>query len=299
MAGFLYKLLFGFIYLVSLLPFWVLHGLSNFLFLIVYYGVGYRKKMVFSNLHKAFPEKSEKEIKKIAKDFYLHFCDLIIESVKSVSMNQKSFMKRYAVKNWDMLFDRLKKGESLLLVSPHSGNWEWVFSLVEFIPGTIYAIYQPLRNKHFDQYIRDTRQRYGVIMISMRETFRRILAAHEEKTQIVSWFAADQACNPQKAHWTTFLNQKTTFHAGYEDLAIQTNQAVLFLDIKKIGRSKYELELKVICDDPSKIQKGEIVDEFARLTEARIRETPAYWLWSHNRWKHAPESRVIREDSAL
>lgn len=291
MAKFLYKFLFSFIYLIALLPFWVLHRLSDFLFLIVYYGIGYRRKMVIKNLKNAFPEKSDQEIKLLSKQFYAHFCDLLIESVKSVAMPQKEFNKRYRVKNWDALYDRLKKGESPLLVSPHSGNWEWVFSLVEFIPVDVYAVYQPLRNPHFDQYIRDTRQKYGAIMISMSETFRQLLKAHHEKRQIVTWFAADQACRPDKAHWVHFLHQETTFHAGYEALALETQQAVLFLDIKKIARSKYELELHLIHEANQEIQKGDIINQFARLTEARIKETPAYWLWSHNRWKHAPPTK--------
>lgn len=281
-----YRLLFGIVYLISLLPFWVLHSFSNFLFLIIYHLIGYRKKMVYQNIKLAFPEKPEKEIKKIVKDFYLHFCDLIIESVKSASMTQKGFTKRYQIKNWDELLTRLERGERPLLVSPHSGNWEWVFSLVEFIPVPVFAIYQPLRNRHFDKYVRDTRQRYGAIMISMKETFKRILAAHQTQTAHISWFAADQACRPSRAYWATFLNREATFHKGYEEIAKQTNQAVLFLDIKKVARSKYELEIIPICEDPSQVKEGEIVQTFVNLTEKRIKETPAYWLWSHNKWKH-------------
>lgn len=286
MTALLYRLLFAFFYLLSLLPFWVLHGLANGIYVLVFHLIAYRKKMVISNLKKAFPEKTEADIQKIAREFYLHLADLMIESIKSVSMNQKAFEKRYRPKNWEVLLDRLKAGDNVLLVSPHSGNWEWVFSLVDKIPVTVYAIYQPLKNKYFDQYIRDTRQRYGAKMISMRETFKKILEAHKNQEQMISWFAADQACNPEKAHWVKFLGQDSTFHAGYEDIAKQTNQAVLFLDIKKVKRSYYELEFMIICEDPNTMTKGEIVETFAELSEKRIRETPAYWLWSHNRWKH-------------
>lgn len=286
----LYQILFGFLYLLSLLPFWILHGLANFLYFLVYHIFGYRKKMVFKNLKNAFPEKTEKDITKIAKKFYLHLADLMIESVKSASMNQKTFQKRYKLKNWEELLDRLKKGDNVLLVSPHSGNWEWVFSLVDKIPTKVYAIYQPLKNKHFDKYIKNTRERYGAKLISMKETFKIILEAYENKEQMISWFAADQACKPERAYWTTFLGQDTTFHAGYEAIAKQTNQAVLFLDIKKVRRSYYELEIKVICKDSNLMKEGEIVEKFARLTEKRIKETPSYWLWSHNRWKYHRDS---------
>lgn len=286
MKKILHQILFGFLYLLSLLPFVVLHLLSNAIYVLVYRIIGYRKKMVFKNLQNSFPEKSPQEIRAIAQQFYLHLADLIIESIKSVSMTQKGFNKRYKMINWHEILDRLQQGKSILLVSPHTGNWEWVFSLVHYIPVKVYAIYHPLTNLHFDTYIRQTRQRYGAEMISMKETFKRILESYEQKQQMLSWFAADQACNPEKAHWATFLGQDTTFHAGYESIARETAQVVLFLDIKKIKRSHYELEIIPICENPKDMQQGEIVNTFVALTEKRICENPAYWLWSHNRWKH-------------
>ena len=123
-------------------------------------------------------------------------------------------------------------------------------------------------------------------MVPRKETYTRILGAIEDKEQTLSWFAADQACPPDKAHWVKFLGQDTTFHGGYETLAKQTGQKVLFLDIKKVRRSHYELEFIPICENPSEVSNGTIVEAFAHLTEKRIIKDPAYWLWSHNRWKY-------------
>jgi KDO2-lipid IV(A) lauroyltransferase len=123
-------------------------------------------------------------------------------------------------------------------------------------------------------------------MISKKEVFKRILESVENKEQTVSWFAADQACKPDKATWLNFLNQDTTFHSGYESLAKETEQAVYYLDIKKVKRSYYELDFIPITENPNEAEKGSIVLEYSRLTEKRIQENPAHWLWSHNRWKH-------------
>lgn len=292
MTALLYRFLFGFLYLLSLLPFWLLHRLADMLYFLIYYFLGYRKKVVFQNLRTAFPQKEEREIRAIAKAFYLHLVDLMMESIKSVSMRQKDFAKRYRVRNWHVLLDRLQNDESVLIVSPHTGNWEWVFALVFHIPADVYAVYQPLSNKYFDRYIRQTRQRYGAKMISMKETFKAILDAYQAEKQIVSWFAADQACKPEKAYWTDFLNQETTFHGGYEKIARQTRQTVLFLDIKKVKRSHYELGLTCICNDPRSMPPGQIVEKFAELAELRIRENPPFWLWSHRRWKHKRAEEV-------
>jgi len=281
-----YTLVFGFIHLISLLPFWILHRISDVLFLLIYYMVGYRKGMVLKNIKRSFPEKSDAEAKQIRKDFFRHFSDLMIESVKSATMGQKEFRKRYFITNQHLLDTYHEKGKSIIILSPHTGNWEWIFSLVDVIPYDVYAVYQRLTNPYMDRYIRKTRQRFGAMMIPTTRTFKIILDAAQRGDQFLAWFAADQSARPNTAQWVEFLNQDTSFHKGYEDLAKEVNQTVLFLDIKKVKRSFYELELHVIADDPRSLPEGTIVTEFARLTEKRIRENPPYWLWSHNRWKH-------------
>lgn len=291
MKATLYKLLFGVVDLISLLPFWILHCVADVLYFLIYYVVGYRKKLFSRNIKNSFPEKSDAEIKKIRKQFYKHFADLLVESVKSSTMGQKEFQKRYHVKNWEKLIVFLSTGKSIIVLSPHTGNWEWVFSLVHLIPCKVYAVYQTLMNPQVNTYIKDTRQRYGAVMISRKETFDRVLGSIEQKEQTLTWMAADQACKPNKATWVKFLGQDTTFHGGYEALAKQTNQAIYFLDIKKIKRSYYELDFICISDNPQEVPDGGIVKEFTYLTEQRIKEDPAYWLWSHNRWKHKKEVR--------
>lgn len=299
MKKLLYKALFGYLYLLSLLPFWLHRGFANCLYFLVYYLFGYRKAVILGNLKQAFPEKSPKEIEKISKDFYLHLCDLMTESIKGVSMNQIDFQKHYKVLNWDILFDEHKKGNSVILISPHTGNWEWVFSLVDRLVhpvfDNVFAIYQPLQNPYFNDYVLETRQRYGAQLIPMRETYKYILEAHKTNKQVVSWFAADQSPSPENAYWTTFLHQDTAFHAGYARIATQTNQTIMFLDIKKVKRNFFELTLIPIdyksvgnAENEGNPQKQQdfIVENFARLTEKRINENPAYWLWSHKRWKH-------------
>lgn len=281
-----YQFIFGFIDLISLLPFWILHRISDLLFILIYYIVGYRKTLVLENIKRSFPEKSEQEVRKIRKDFFRHFSDLMVESVKSSTMGQKEFQKRYFITNQHLLDEYYKMGKSIIVLSPHTGNWEWIFSLVPAIPYDVYAVYQRLTNPDMDQYIRKTRQRFGAMMIPTNKTFRIIMGAVNKGDQFLTWFAADQSARPNKAIWVQFLNQETSFHKGYEDLARKTNQTVLFLDIKKVKRSYYELEFHEITDDPQSLPEGAIVAEFARLTEKRIRENPPYWLWSHKRWKH-------------
>ena len=201
-------------------------------------------------------------------------------------MSQKEFQKRYFIVNQDLIDQYYEKGQSIIVLSPHTGNWEWIFSVVHVIPYDVFAIYQKLTNPNMDEFIRRTRQRYGARMIPTKQAFSTVIEAANNGKQVLTWLASDQACKPEKAEWVHFLNQDSTFHKGFENLAKQTNQPVFFLDIKKVKRSYYQLELTLITDTPNAMPDGAIVREFARLTEKRIKEDPAYWLWSHNRWKH-------------
>ena len=48
------------------LPFWILYGLADIAYVVIYYVVGYRKKVVKENLRNSFPEKTDKEIAKFS-----------------------------------------------------------------------------------------------------------------------------------------------------------------------------------------------------------------------------------------
>ena len=171
MAKLYYRFLFCVIHLISLLPFWVLHRISDVLYLLNYYIIGYRKNIVLENIKRSFPDKPENEVRKIRKEFFRHFSDLIVESVKSATMGQKEFNKRYYITNQQLLDDYHKMGKSIIILSPHTGNWEWIFSLVPVIPYDVYAVYQRLTNPYMDEYIRKTRQRFGAVMIPTTKTF--------------------------------------------------------------------------------------------------------------------------------
>ena len=62
-------------------------------FVLAYYLMGYRKKVVLNNLLIAFPEKTEQERIKIAKQFYKNLIDTFIETIKLLSISDKAFAK--------------------------------------------------------------------------------------------------------------------------------------------------------------------------------------------------------------
>lgn len=274
---------------VSLLPFPMLYAFSDFLFVFIYSIFGYRKKVVFTNLRNSFPNKSEEEINKIAKLFYHHFCDVIVESLKSFTISENEILKRMVLKNPDLLNSYYDQNKSIILSGGHYNNWEWIaIALDQQIKHQSIAIYKTLANKFFDEKMRTTRSRYGLMMISTK----RVKVIFEEfKSQLTATiFANDQS--PRKSennYWMTFLNQDTAVLFGTEKYAKDYNYPVLFGSIDKVKRGYYSLYFTVVENDPANSPYGKITETTTRLLEEQILKAPQYWLWTHRRWKHKRE----------
>lgn len=280
------KILFRlFIKPLSLLPFWALYLFSDFLYLIVFYFVKYRKKVVFTNLKNSFPNKSEQEIKVIAKGFYRHFCDLIIEALKIFSISEKELNKRCKIRNPELLQSYLLKGKSLIVAGGHYNNWEMAATSSNFmIPHQAIGIYTPLKNKFFNEQIIKSRTKFGMQLIRKKEIKTSFEKNKNRPTAIL--FLADQSpASGRTAYWTTFLNQDTGVMIGAEKCAKQYDYPVVFGKIIKVKRGYYELKFIPLEDQPRATQYGEISEKYTRLLEKIIIENPEYWLWSHKRWK--------------
>jgi len=239
------------------------------------------------NLRKSFPEKNEKELERICKDFYHYLCDLFLETFKTLTISKKAMLRRFAfAPGAQEVFDKLAdEKRSVVLVMGHLGNWEWAgnsFSLV--CKHQLYVIYHPLSNKHFNKLIYDMRTRFGTKLIAMRETFRDMVANRDIVSATA--FIADQTPSPEGAYWTTFLNQETPVFTGTEKIARKLNYPIVYACIKRVKRGYYEIYAEVLCSDPKSTSDGEISEMHTRRLEKDIIAQPEVWLWSHRRWKH-------------
>ncbi|MCG8576027.1 MAG: lipid A biosynthesis acyltransferase [Flavobacteriales bacterium] len=254
---------------------------------LTYRVIRYRRKVVHGNLVRAFPDKSAAEIQKIERDFYRHFMDFIAESIKAVSISKKQVLKRTSIKNPELLEELAKQNRSVIVVCGHYNNWEfYALSLPELVPSyTPYSVYQPLSNPFFDKILFRSRTRYGMNLIKTREVipfFKN--STHQEKLVVI---VNDQSpSNKKKAHWNTFLNQETGWNIGPEKLAQKFDHVVLFGHSERVKRGYYEVEFKLITEDPPSMPKGEITDVYSKMLEELIISDPKNWLWSHKRWKH-------------
>lgn len=287
MMAIVFYLSLPFIYLISILPFPVLYLFSDFVFVLIYYVVGYRKKVVKQNLKNSFPEKSEKEILKLRRNFFRYLCDLFLETFKTLTISKESMIKHCVmnVASRTLLNKLYEEKKSVILVLGHLGNWEWggnTFSIM--CKQQLYVIYHPLENKHFNNLVIGMRTRFGTKLIEMKNTFRDMAAKKNEINATA--FIADQTPHPDNAYWTTFLNQDTPVFWGTEKIARKLNYPIVFINTKKIKRGHYEIFAEILCENPSSTSDGEISDMHTKKLEEEIRKNSEIWLWSHKRWKH-------------
>ncbi len=281
-----------FLDLLARFPFWLIYLISDFLYILMFFLIRYRKKVVASNLKNAFPEKTNEERVKIMKLFYRHFCDLILESVKVPGMKEKDFNERLEIQNIDIVNQFYTRGKSLIALTMHYNNWEWGTRLSKFVNHQVLAVYKPLHNTEFDKYMIKTRTVKGTELIKNNQVLRRILTAEKRKEPVIVWLASDQTPPFLHSSWYMFLNQEAIFYPGPATLAKQFNLPIVFQWVEKTGRGKYKSKIELLIDNPAELSESEIIKTYIRKMEEIIRETPGFYLWSHKRWKHKKPSET-------
>lgn len=282
-----FYIVYPIIWLISRLPMRVLYIFSDFFFYILYYFVGYRKKVVKANIKMAFPKKDEKEINLITKRFFKHFIDLIFESVKSFTISEKEILKRYKYKNPELINEIAKQGKSIALVGAHQANWEWSISLPLVLDIMTTGAYTKLRNKLFEKKVKESRSKFGVNGVKTSETVKRIHENYKNNIQSLYILLSDQSPQVHKTHyWTEFLGVKVPVHTGAEMLAKRYDLTVVNYAIKKVKRGYFEVEFTLITDEPKSFDNYQITDKYLRITEENIHKQPEFYLWSHKRFKH-------------
>jgi len=248
---------------------------------------GYRKKTVIPNLKLVFPEKSEEEILDLASKFYHHLCDMIIESIKSLTISEKELKKRFIPTNIDLINDLEKKNQSIILMCAHYGSWEWIFIIQNYINYKGYAIYKRLGNKYFDRLVKRIRAKYNTYLITNKEAIKTLEKAKKDGVLTINGFISDQSPKVNKAYyWNEFMGVKVPMHTGAEVLAKKLDMAVVFFRVERKKRGFYELTFETITENPKEFKDYEITDLFFKLVEKQIYEKPEYYLWTHKRWKH-------------
>jgi KDO2-lipid IV(A) lauroyltransferase len=288
------KLLFAFFsafsWCIARAPKFIMYGIADILYVLTYYLIGYRKKVVFENLQRAFPEKDQKARIKIAKKFYRHLADIVVEDLAMFRMSSKRVKTFVNFHNIELLQEEAYKDRDIITTLGHYGNWEFMVTLPLFYSLKIVSVYKPLSNKFFDKEVRAMRERFGGDTATMQNTLRVALQLHKSSERFAMGLLSDQ--RPQKAHskyWLPFLNQETAILPGPDKIARKIDALVIFANIQKTRRGHYDIHLELLTDRPGDLPADEISKMHTKRLEEIIKENPEYWLWSHKRWKYKKE----------
>jgi KDO2-lipid IV(A) lauroyltransferase len=280
------RCLLGLMGRVSRLSFATLYRISDVLSGLLYYVLRYRRRVVYDNLHSAFPDLSETEIRHIARAFYRHLADALLETSKLARMDVATLRERMRVKNPEPVEDCLRQGGGVILLCAHYGNWEWMLALWALrSPGRMMFSYKPLAIAPVDEAVKAVRQRFGGRAVESGRIYRTVLEVAGRGIPTLTYMVVDQAPGRRNRFWTRFLHRDTAFFVGAERLARRTGQPVFWLELHKPARGFYELELKLLSAHPQDEPPFAVSERYARCLERAIRARPELWLWSHRRWK--------------
>lgn len=279
-----YKTIF---YIIGNLPSSILYKFSDILSFVVQYIIKYRVNLVEKNLETSNLDLTKKEIIQIKKNFYKHFCDLTLEIIKLDFLNEREIKKRFSIRNKEITNKFFKKNKSAILMVSHYGGYEWCAALGYFLNHDITAIYTPLKNKALEKVIYESRTKHNMKLISRYNAISEIANLQNNNNIFIYGMVADQS--PQirsKNYWTNFLGVHVPVFTGSERLAKKHNIPVVFGKINKPRRGKYEMEIKLIAENPNDFKDFEITEKYLRLVEEQIKDNPSHYLWTHNRFKH-------------
>ena len=270
---------------LSFLPLWILYRFADLFYLLLITVFPYRKSVIDRNIQLSFPTMSKEERLRLRKKFYRHFADILIEGVANLSMSEKSLLKRMKVRNPEIMEQLYAQNKSVILVSGHYNNWEWLISIQDklFVHQAM-GIGMPMTSKFWDRKVNQRRQRFGMKVVHSGNFKEEIQASMNRPVAILT--LSDQSPgNSRKSYWMEFLHQQTAVLFGTEQMAHTYDLAIVFFATRKIKRGYYEMELTLITDTPSEMKWGEITECHVRLLEKEIIAQPENWIWSHKRWK--------------
>jgi KDO2-lipid IV(A) lauroyltransferase len=289
-----YRLLYGAAYTLSLLPWRVLYLLSDVFFVLVFYVVKYRRKLVRKNLTDSFPEKDGAEIAAIERQFYHWLCDYMVESIKLLSISNEEMLQHIEFRGSEKMEEVFDEGRNCAAILGHYCNWEWLTStrlaFHRWPEAKVGLIYHPLNSAAFDRLFIDIRSSHGGMCVPKQDILRHLVALKRENSRSLFGYISDQSPKWENMHlWLDFLNHDTPVFTGGERIMQKMNDAVFYVDMERPCRGKYICTYRLVSYEAAKEEEFAITRRFFQLLEESIRRQPAYYLWTHNRWKRGRE----------
>ena len=274
---------------ISKIPFWIFDIISYFLFFLTRYVFQYRYKVIKENISKSFPDWSQKKVKKVANKYYFHLIDLIIETIKGLTIKKTKFEKHFNYTNPELLQEYYLKNKNAIIVSGHFGNWEWINGIEEISHYHSLAVYLPLKNKFWNSIMQNIRERFGAETVPMDKTFRAIVKQNQKNQKFILGLVSDQCPPRNKAIWSRFLNRDTAYFEGPDKISRKLDAPVFYVSIEKTKKHHYQATFQLLSDNVNNLKKHEIIHKFSQSLEKDVKKYPEMYMWSHKRWKYEKE----------
>ena len=271
--------------IVSIIPLRILYLISDGIYFLLRYVFSYRKKVIETNLRNAFPDYSDEKIAQLIKDVYRNLTDILVESIKGITMSVDEVNKRFKYVNPELPNAYFEKGQSVVFVAAHYTNWEWGLKLGSQVKHLVIGIYGVISNKYINDYMLRSRQIDNFVLAPPRETFKTI---DKYKNHPAGWLLiADQnPSNVDAAHWVNLFDVDTACHHGPDTIARVNDFPMIFIEFKRVRRGYYEAEFSLVHENPKALIQGKLTELYMEKVEKMIQKNPGDWLWSHKRWKH-------------
>lgn len=275
------------VWLAQILPFSLLYWFSDGVSFLLYRVIGYRKKLVFSQLRKCFPEKSELEIEQIARRSYQNLSDILVETFKGMTFVEQDIQHRFRKigEGWEVANEYTAQGITFLGTGAHYANWEWgALAMQLHLDAPIFGVYKPIQNDYIDAYMRKRRGQWGLTLCPMQHTSRTLEASKNQAWAV--FMVSDQSpSNVRDAHWLPFFGHETAFLHGLEKHARHYNYPVFYFDVKRVARGQYDVTAHLLAAKPADLPPAELTLRYAKHLENVLKNDPVPWLWTHDRWK--------------
>ena len=287
-------LLYPVFWFISVLPMRILFIISDVIYVIIYYIIGYRKKIVRQNLKLCFPEKSDKELLDLEKKSFQHFIDVFMELIKSFTITEKEMSKRLSITNPELLDSYYDQNKSVIFLSGHYANWEWVSFIVErSLKYNMSVVYKQLSNPYFDKIIKKTRIKFGVKFVPTKEFYPEILTNLKNNKIQAYGFLADQNPRWEKIkYWSNFMGVEVPIIVGPETIARKLDLPVFYFQTERIKRGVYQSTFILLEEEPKKAPLYQLTNKYMGELEKQIRKAPEFYFWTHRRFRHMGKKPV-------
>lgn len=273
--------------LLTRVPLPLLYPWSWLIYFLAFRVLRWRRDDAERDIANAFPEKSRAERAAIVERSYRNLADTLVEAFWGFGASAAAIRGRVAMENPEMVRQCVDAGQSVVLLTAHYGNWEWLLLAAGVHFGIeIDVVYQPQRVAAIDDFLREARSRFGSKLIPRKEFVYDLLSRADQ----IRCYAliADQTPKHKDdpRHWTRFLTQDTAFFVGAGKIAKFLDAKVLYVRMRRVGRGQYAVRLTELAAPPyEEVEDVQIVERYARELERDIRDSPTDWLWLQKKWK--------------